>query len=139
MVIVEPIIPDIENFIDWKVLEEQKVAALVAGSKLLAKHLNLIIKACVNCRGDDATLLRPAAKPGAEARDQSGAQVAITITRSSAPSSRARAIRKSTSRSTTPIGTARAVLHRFRPELEQLRSRQRRVPESSRERRATGG
>ena len=32
--------PDIENFINWKVIEEQKVAALVAGSKLHNKNLN---------------------------------------------------------------------------------------------------
>ena len=38
--------PDIEEYINWKVIEEQKVAALVAGSKLLNIHLNNIIKAC---------------------------------------------------------------------------------------------
>lgn len=38
--------PDVEEFINWKVIEEEKVAALVAGSKLLNRHLNNIIKAC---------------------------------------------------------------------------------------------
>ncbi len=38
--------PDIEEYINWKVIEEQKVAALVAGSKLLNFHLNGVIKAC---------------------------------------------------------------------------------------------
>src|SRR6267378_4332568 len=38
MVIVDADHPDIEDYIDWKVIEEQKVAALVAGSKLAAKH-----------------------------------------------------------------------------------------------------
>jgi ribonucleoside-diphosphate reductase alpha chain len=38
--------PDIEEFINWKVIEEQKVAALVAGSRLLNHHLNSIMKAC---------------------------------------------------------------------------------------------
>ncbi|HUK10846.1 MAG TPA: vitamin B12-dependent ribonucleotide reductase [Stellaceae bacterium] len=38
--------PDIEAFIDWKVIEEQKVAALVAGSKLAQKHLSAILAAC---------------------------------------------------------------------------------------------
>ena len=38
--------PDIEEYINWKVIEEQKVAALVAGSKLLNFHLNNIMKAC---------------------------------------------------------------------------------------------
>src|SRR6516225_9782913 len=46
MVVVDIDHPDIETFIDWKVVEEQKVAALVTGSKLAAKHLNLIMKAC---------------------------------------------------------------------------------------------
>src|SRR6202045_1271181 len=45
MVIVDADHPDIEDYIDWKVIEEQKVAALVAGSKLAAKHLNLIMAA----------------------------------------------------------------------------------------------
>jgi ribonucleoside-diphosphate reductase alpha chain len=38
--------PDIEEYIQWKVREEQKVAALVTGSKLCRKHLNEILKAC---------------------------------------------------------------------------------------------
>lgn len=38
--------PDIEEYINWKVVEEQKVAALVAGSKLTSKHLNAVMKAC---------------------------------------------------------------------------------------------
>src|ERR1700732_1407976 len=46
MVIVGADHPHIEDYIDWKVIEEQKVAALVAGSKLAAKHLNLIMAAC---------------------------------------------------------------------------------------------
>ena len=46
MVTVDLDHPDIESYIDWKVIEEQKVAALVAGSKLAQKHLNAIIQAC---------------------------------------------------------------------------------------------
>ncbi|HTT81765.1 MAG TPA: adenosylcobalamin-dependent ribonucleoside-diphosphate reductase, partial [Stellaceae bacterium] len=46
MVIVDADHPDIEAYIDWKVVEEQKVAALVAGSKLAAKHLGLVMAAC---------------------------------------------------------------------------------------------
>jgi ribonucleoside-diphosphate reductase alpha chain len=38
--------PDIEEYINWKVVEEQKVASLVAGSKLCNHHLNAIMKAC---------------------------------------------------------------------------------------------
>jgi ribonucleoside-diphosphate reductase alpha chain len=46
MVTVDIDHPDIEQYIDWKVVEEQKVAALVSGSKLADKHLNLIMLAC---------------------------------------------------------------------------------------------
>jgi len=46
MVIADVDHPDIEAFVGWKVKEEQKVAALVAGSKLLEEHANAIIKAC---------------------------------------------------------------------------------------------
>src|ERR1700716_2517990 len=44
--------PDIEGFVNWKVVEEQKVAALVTGSKLLNRHLNAILKACHATTGD---------------------------------------------------------------------------------------
>ena len=46
MVIVDADHPDIETFVDWKVREEQKVAALVAGSRLLKKHADAIMAAC---------------------------------------------------------------------------------------------
>jgi ribonucleoside-diphosphate reductase alpha chain len=46
MVTVDLDHPDIEEYIDWKVVEEQKVAALVAGSRLAQPHLNAIIAAC---------------------------------------------------------------------------------------------
>src|SRR5690606_37727399 len=38
--------PDIEAFVDWKVIEEQKVASLVAGSKLCRQHIQAVIDAC---------------------------------------------------------------------------------------------
>ena len=37
--------PDIEDFINWKVIEEEKVASIVTGSRLLNRHLNLMLKA----------------------------------------------------------------------------------------------
>jgi ribonucleoside-diphosphate reductase alpha chain len=46
MVVVDVDHPDVEDFVSWKMLEEQKVAALVAGSKLANRHLNAIMKAC---------------------------------------------------------------------------------------------
>ena len=36
---------DIEDFINWKVLEEQKVASIVAGSKMHERELNGIFAA----------------------------------------------------------------------------------------------
>ncbi|HEV3204776.1 MAG TPA: vitamin B12-dependent ribonucleotide reductase, partial [Gemmataceae bacterium] len=46
MVVLDLDHPDIEDFINWKVVEEQKVAELVMGSKLLNRHLNAIMRAC---------------------------------------------------------------------------------------------
>jgi ribonucleoside-diphosphate reductase alpha chain len=45
MVVLDLDHPDILDFINWKVIEEQKVAALVSGSKQLNRHLNNILKA----------------------------------------------------------------------------------------------
>ena len=63
MVVVDIDHPDVEEFIDWKVKEEKKVAALVTGSKICAKHLNLILKACVNCEGSDNDCFDPKKNP----------------------------------------------------------------------------
>lgn len=46
MVVLDLDHPDIEEFINWKVIEEQKVASLVTGSKICHRHLNEVIKAC---------------------------------------------------------------------------------------------
>jgi ribonucleoside-diphosphate reductase alpha chain len=54
MVTVDIDHPDIEEFISWKSLEEQKVAALVAGSKLANRHLNGVMQACLDGDGDAA-------------------------------------------------------------------------------------
>jgi ribonucleoside-diphosphate reductase alpha chain len=63
MVIVDTDHPDIEAFIDWKVKEEQKVAALVTGSKINQKHLRAIMKACVNCEGSGDDCFQPEKNP----------------------------------------------------------------------------
>ena len=73
MVVVDADHPDIETYIDWKVKEEQKVAALVTGSKINQKHLKAVLKACVNCEGSRRRLLRPRKEPGAAPRDQARA------------------------------------------------------------------
>lgn len=46
MVTVDVDHPDIEEYILWKVQEEQKVAALAAGSRLLKRHADAILEAC---------------------------------------------------------------------------------------------
>jgi ribonucleoside-diphosphate reductase alpha chain len=45
MVVLDLDHPDIEEFINWKVVEEQKVADLVTGSRLMNKHLNAVLQA----------------------------------------------------------------------------------------------
>ncbi|MBE1203699.1 vitamin B12-dependent ribonucleotide reductase [Aminobacter carboxidus] len=60
MVVVDADHPDIEAYIDWKVKEEQKVAALVTGSKIVKQHLAKIMAACVNCEGQDDDCFDPA-------------------------------------------------------------------------------
>ncbi|MEP2544296.1 MAG: vitamin B12-dependent ribonucleotide reductase, partial [Alphaproteobacteria bacterium] len=54
MVVVDVDHPDIENYINWKVQEEQKVAALVSGSRLAKKHLTQVMAACQTDMGPDA-------------------------------------------------------------------------------------
>ncbi|MDZ7824377.1 MAG: vitamin B12-dependent ribonucleotide reductase [Ahrensia sp.] len=63
MVVVDIDHPDIEAYIDWKVNEEQKVAALVTGSKVVSKHLSLIMKAALNCEGANDDCFDPNKNP----------------------------------------------------------------------------
>jgi len=63
MVIVDADHPDIEAFIDWKVTEEQKVASLVTGSKIVRNHMTAVMKACINCEGDGDDCFDPAVNP----------------------------------------------------------------------------
>ena len=63
MVVVDIDHPDIENFINWKVKEEQKVAALVTGSRIISQHLKAMMKACINCEGDGDDCFDPAKNP----------------------------------------------------------------------------
>jgi ribonucleoside-diphosphate reductase alpha chain len=60
MVIVDADHPDIEQFIDWKVLEEQKVASIVAGSKMHEKMLNGIFGAIRSWDGSEEGAFDPA-------------------------------------------------------------------------------
>jgi len=55
--------PDIEAYVDWKVKEEQKVAALVAGPRICERHLKAVMRACVNCEGPGEDCFDPAKNP----------------------------------------------------------------------------
>ncbi|OEJ68089.1 vitamin B12-dependent ribonucleotide reductase [Magnetovibrio blakemorei] len=64
MVVVDVNHPDIENFVNWKVTEEQKVAALVTGSKTVSKHMNAVMAACHGgADGDDENRFDPKENP----------------------------------------------------------------------------
>ncbi|MCP5480569.1 MAG: vitamin B12-dependent ribonucleotide reductase [Spirochaetales bacterium] len=54
--------PDIREFINWKVAEEQKVVALVAGSRIANRCLNAIMRA-VHDGADDETRAIPGKNP----------------------------------------------------------------------------
>ncbi|HRF09863.1 MAG TPA: vitamin B12-dependent ribonucleotide reductase [Xanthobacteraceae bacterium] len=63
MVVVDADHPDIEQYIDWKVIEEQKVAALVTGSKTVSKHMKAVMKAAINCQADGDDCFNPEKNP----------------------------------------------------------------------------
>jgi len=64
MVIVDADHPDIEEFINWKVLEEQKVASIVAGSKMHEQKLNGIFAAIRSWDGAEEDAYDPATNEG---------------------------------------------------------------------------
>ncbi len=63
MVVVDVDHPDIEKYINWKVKEEQKVAALVTGSKICAERLSAVMRACINCDADGDDCFEPKKNP----------------------------------------------------------------------------
>ncbi|HXI86720.1 MAG TPA: adenosylcobalamin-dependent ribonucleoside-diphosphate reductase, partial [Parvularculaceae bacterium] len=67
MVIVDVDHPDIESFVRWKAVEEEKVAALVAGSKAMAMHLPKLIAACWPMDIDGEDRLDPKKNPALKA------------------------------------------------------------------------
>ncbi|TAM92051.1 ribonucleoside-diphosphate reductase, partial [bacterium] len=64
MVVLDLDHPDIEDFILWKVKEEQKVSDLVAGSIACQRHLNAIMAAAHDPSVPEAARLDPALNPG---------------------------------------------------------------------------
>ena len=63
MVICDVDHPDIEEFINWKVKEEQKVASIVAGSKMHEQKLNAIFAAIRAWDGSTEDAVDPATNP----------------------------------------------------------------------------
>jgi len=63
MVTVDVDHPDIEDYIDWKVVEEQKVAALVTGSKQCKQHMHAVMAACNAWRESGEAAFDPKQNP----------------------------------------------------------------------------
>src|SRR6056297_1118582 len=80
MVICDADHPDIEEFINWKVREEQKVASIVAGSKMHEQKLNEIFTAIREWDGSSEDAVDPKKNPSLKAAIRSAKQVQIPET-----------------------------------------------------------
>ena len=80
MVIVDADHPDIEQFINWKVIEEQKVASIVAGSKMHEQMLNGLFAAIKAWDGAEADAYDPAVNDGLKAAIRAAKKAAIPET-----------------------------------------------------------
>jgi ribonucleoside-diphosphate reductase alpha chain len=80
MVICDMDHPDIEQFINWKVIEEQKVASLVAGSKMHEQKLNEIFAAIRQWDGSTEDSVDPAKNPALKAAIKSAKKAMIPDT-----------------------------------------------------------
>jgi ribonucleoside-diphosphate reductase alpha chain len=77
MVICDMDHPDIETFINWKVIEEQKVASLVAGSKIHRERLDAILAAIRGWDGAEEDAFDPAANPALKAAIRAARKVHV--------------------------------------------------------------
>ncbi|WP_010139325.1 vitamin B12-dependent ribonucleotide reductase [Oceanicola sp. S124] len=80
MVIVDADHPDIQDYINWKVKEEQKVASIVAGSKMHEQKLNGIFAAIRQWDGAEADAYDPAANAGLKSAVREAKKSAIPET-----------------------------------------------------------
>ncbi|MEP4198198.1 MAG: vitamin B12-dependent ribonucleotide reductase [Aliishimia sp.] len=80
MVIVDADHPDIEDFINWKVIEEQKVASIVAGSKMHEMKLNAIFEAIKAWDGAEVDAYDPKVNPQLKDAVRDAKKVAIPET-----------------------------------------------------------
>jgi ribonucleoside-diphosphate reductase alpha chain len=70
MVVLDIDHPDVEEFINWKVTEEQKVAMLVSGSRMVRRHLAALFAACRDGGSDLKT--NKALRAAVRAADEAG-------------------------------------------------------------------
>ncbi|MGG7646320.1 vitamin B12-dependent ribonucleotide reductase [Rhodovulum sp. YNF3179] len=80
MVICDMDHPDIEEFINWKVIEEQKVASLVAGSKIHESMLNDIFAAIRSWDGAPEDAYDPKVNAGLKQAVKAAKQVRVPET-----------------------------------------------------------
>jgi len=80
MVICDADHPDIESFLGWKVKEEQKVASIVAGSKMHEEKLNEIFAAIRAWDGSSEDSVNPSKNPSLKTAIRGAKKVAIPET-----------------------------------------------------------
>ncbi len=80
MVIVDADHPDIEDFINWKVIEEQKVASIVAGSKMHEQKLNALFDAIRTWDGKEEDAYDPKVNEALKAAVKDAKKVCIPET-----------------------------------------------------------
>ncbi|MGI9415059.1 MAG: vitamin B12-dependent ribonucleotide reductase, partial [Hyphomicrobiales bacterium] len=77
MVVVDIDHPDIEEYINWKMHEEQKVVSLVTGSATAAWHLSAVMKACALNVGAGESRFDPATNPALGAAIEEAAKANV--------------------------------------------------------------
>ena len=71
--------PDIEEFVNWKVIEEQKVASLVCGSKVIEQHMKSILAALAT-GGESADRFETAKNPALLKAMQAARKAQVPVT-----------------------------------------------------------
>lgn len=129
MVICDVDHPDVEEFINWKVIEEQKVASLVAGSKAHELRLNDIFAAIRQWDGSAEDSVDPAKNPALKTAIKSAKKAMIPDTYTNCILQYAKQGFTSIEFPTYDVDWDPGGLHhRIGPEFEQLGARHRCVP-----------
>ncbi len=121
MVVLNADHPDIEEFVNWKVREERKVADLVIGSRIFENQLNAIISAAHDTRVPEHARFDPTLNAGATSGDSRGHRRRRTVgCNAECARLRAPGLHAIGSRAVRYRLGFRSVCDRLRPELEQL-------------------